>query len=198
MKTAGQQVPSRKLSSRSIFVATAAAFLLAACGGKTMVESDLGIKGAPDWVNKGTAVLNDKNGRLFHGVGSAPVMGDESLQRSTADDRARGEVARILSTYMDVVGDDYVAAAGTGANANSEQAVSRQIKAVTKMNLSGARIIGRWKDQKTGMVYSIAELDLNQVKTALQGANDMNTDLRRYIDSNADNVFDRFSKEKGK
>jgi hypothetical protein len=182
-----------------IFAATSVLLLLAACGGgKTLVESDLGIKGAPDWVNKGTAVLNDQNGRLFHGVGSSPALGDESLQRSTADDRARAEVARILSTYMDVVGDDYSAAASSAGNANAEQAVSRQIKAVTKMNLAGARIIGRWRDSKTSMVYSIAELDLKQIKTTLQGANDMNEDLRRYIDTNAENIFDKVSKEKAK
>jgi hypothetical protein len=182
-----------------ILAAAALTLALAACGGKTMVESDLGIKGAPDWVNKGTAVLNDKDGRLFHGVGASPAMGDEALQRSTADDRARAEVARILSTYIDVVSNDYTAASGAGANASADQAVSRQIKAVTKVNLAGSRIIGRWKDGKTNMVYSIAELDLKQVKTTLEGANGMNEELRRYIGRNAENIFDKVSAgEKGK
>lgn len=173
--------------------------MLAACGaGKTVVESDLGIAGAPDWVNKGTTVLNDKDGRLFHGVGSSPAMGDESLQRSTADDRARAEVARMLSTFMDVVGNDYVASTGTGKDASAEQAVSRQIKAVTKQNLAGSKIIGRWKDAKTNVVYSISELDLKQVKATTQGAKEMNEDLRRYIDRNAENIFDKVSTQGGK
>jgi len=193
MKITGPQRPSRKLLAAAAFT-----LVVAACGGKTMVESDLGIAGAPDWVNKGTAVLNDKDGRLFHGVGSAPTMGDESLQRSTADERARAEVARMLSTYLDAVSNDYVAAVGTGSNASAEQAVSRQIKAVTKVNLSGSKVIGRWKDPKTSAVYSIAELDLKQVKTTLQSAGDMNEDLRRYIDRNADNIFDKVSKGTGK
>ena len=189
MKIAGPERQSCK-----ILVSVTLLLVLAACGGgKTVVESDLGIKGAPDWVNKGTSVLNDRDGRLFHGVGSSPAMGDESLQRSTADDRARAEVARMLSTYMDVVSNDYVAASGAGANANSEQAVSRQVKAVTKLNLSGSKIIGRWKDGRTNTVYSISELDLKHIKTAVQGANDMNEDLRRYIDRNAENVFDKLS-----
>jgi len=179
---------------RRILVPLALALVLGACGGgKTVVESDLGIKGAPDWVNKGTSVLNDRDGRLFHGVGSSPAMGDESLQRSTADDRARAEVARMLSTYMDVVSNDYVAASGSGANAGSEQAVSRQIKAVTKLNLSGAKIIGRWKDAKTNTVYSISELDLKHIKSTMQSSNEMNEDLRRYIGGNADNIFDKVS-----
>ena len=193
-------ITGQRYSSVGFLAAAVLAVALAACGGgKTVVESDLGIKGAPDWVNKGTAVLNDKDGRLFHGVGSSPAMGDEALQRSSADDRARAEVARMLSTYLDVVGNDYTASSGTGGNASADQAVSRQIKAVTKMNLAGSKIIGRWKDGKTNTVYSIAELDLKQVKTTLEGANGMNEDLRRYIGRNAENIFDKVSSgEKGK
>lgn len=180
-----------------IVLATLALALTACGGGKTVVESDLGIKGAPDWVNKGTSVLNDKDGRLFHGVGSAPAMGDESLQRSTADDRARAEVARVLSTYMDVVTQDYVASTGAGANSEAEQAVSRQVKAVTRMNLSGAKIIGRWKDKNTNIVYSVSELDLKHVKDTVQASSDMNEDLRRYIERNADNIFDKAATKEG-
>lgn len=168
-----------------------AALLLGACAGKTTVKSDLGIRGAPDWVNKGTNILNDKNGRLFHGVGSAPAMGDASLQRSTADDRARAEVARVLSSYMDVVSNDYLASARTGAGSEAEQSVTRQIRNLTNINLTGAKIIGRWADKRTKAVYSIAELDMKHVKSTLQNVKDMNEDLRRYIDSHADNIFDR-------
>jgi len=190
------KIPGSQFASSRTLAAAALTLALAACGGgKTIVESDLGIKGAPDWVNKGTAVLNDKDGRLFHGVGSSPALGDEALQRSTADDRARAEVGRMLSTYLDVVGNDYVAATGTGANASADQAVSRQIKAVTKVNLAGSKIIGRWKDSKTNMIYSIAELDLKQVKSTLENANSMNEDLRRYVGRNAENIFDKVSKE---
>jgi hypothetical protein len=184
-------------SSIRLLITAALTVALAACGGgKTIVESDLGIKGAPDWVNKGTQAVNDKDGRLFHGVGSAPTLGDDALQRSTADDRARAEVARVLSTYIDAVSSDFSAAAGTGANASADQSVSRQIKAVTKQNLAGSKIIGRWKDSKTNMVYSIAELDFKSVKTTLEGANGMNDDLKRYIGRNAENVFDKVSGEK--
>jgi hypothetical protein len=192
MKISGQTV-----SYVRTFAAAALVLALAACGGgKTVVESDLGIKGAPDWVNKGTQAVNDKDGRLFHGVGSSPSLGDDALQRSTADDRARAEVARMLSTYVDAVSNDYSAAAGTGANANADQSVSRQIKAVTKQNLAGSKIIGRWKDSRTNMVYSIAELDFKSVKTTLEGANGMNEDLKRYIGRNGENIFDKVSGEK--
>lgn len=172
------------------------AAVIAACSSTTKVESDLGIKGAPDWVNEGSNILNDKDGRLFHGVGSASAMGDMSLQKSVADDRARAEVARILSSYLDVVSNDYMSEAKAGGANVAEEAVTRQIKNISKVNLAGARIIGSWRDPKTGIIYSIAELDMNHVKNTLAGVNDMNEDLRRYIETRADNIFDRVSKEK--
>lgn len=173
-----------------------AALVVAGCAGQTKLESDLGIKGAPEWVNKGTSYVNDKDGRLFHGVGSASPMGDMTLQRATADDRARAELARIFSSYLDVVSNDYQSAARSGDSKVSEEAVSRQIKNLSKVNLAGAKIIARWQDKKTSIVYAIAELDMKQVKGTLSTAQDMNEDMRRYVENNADNIFDRVTKEK--
>ena len=172
------------------------ALAVSACSSTTKVESDLGLKGAPDWVNEGTNTLNDKDGRLFHGVGSASPMGDMALQKSVADDRARAEVARVLSSYMDVISSDYMASAKAGGENVSEESVTRQIKALTKINLTGAKVIGSWRDPKTNTIYSIVELDMKQVKSTLAGTQDMNNDLRRYIESSADNIFDRVVKEK--
>jgi hypothetical protein len=64
------------------------------------------------------------------------------------------------------------------------------------MNLSGARIIAHWLDKKSGIIYSLAELDMNQVKGTFAAAKDMNADVKRYMESNADNLFDRLSQEK--
>jgi len=176
-----------------IILVTAA---IAACAGGTKLESDLSIHGAPDWVNKGTSYVNDKDGRLFHGVGSASAMGDATLQRATADDRARAELARIFSSYLDVVSSDYQSAAKSGDNKVTEETVSRQVKNLSKVNLAGAKIIARWQDKKTSIVYSIAELDMKQVKTTLATSQDMNAAVRRYVESNADNIFDRLDQEK--
>jgi hypothetical protein len=180
---------TRKFIYMNMLVATILA--MAACSSKTTVKSDLGIAGAPDWVNKGSAILDDKGGRLFHGVGSAPAMGDQSLQISTADDRARAELARILSTYMDVVSRDFRAASGSGEDVNGEQSITRQIDALTKINLTGAEIIGHWRDKRTAIVYAVAELDMKRVKETLDHVKDMDTGLKHYIENNADNIFDR-------
>jgi hypothetical protein len=133
---------------------------------------------------------------LFHGVGQAPLMGDDSLQISTADNRARAEVARILSSYLDVVSNDYTAATGSGENAVNQQAVSRQIRNLSKVNLSGVKIIGHWRNDKDGTIFSIAELDLEQVKQTTAIVDNMNADLKRYITDHSENIFDQVSREK--
>lgn len=182
-----------KLLSLSVLLA-----IFSGCSSEpTQVESNLGIKGAPDWVNKGSNILSTKDGRLFHGVGSASQMGDMALQKATADDRARAEVARILSSYMDVLSNDYMASAKSGDTGVNEESVSRQIKNTTRVNLAGARIIGSWRDPKSNTIWSIAELDMSHVKSTMAGVTDMNADLKRYIETSADNVFDRVAaKEK--
>lgn len=173
-----------------LFMATT----LVACSSRTTVESNLGIKGAPDWVNKGSQALNDQNGRLIHGIGSAPNMNDQSLQSSTADDRARTEVARVLNSFMHVVTQDYSASAGSGTDQQNSQSVSRQIQNLTDQNVSGARIIGRWVDPKTGTQWSLAEFDMKQMKDMVNGAQDMNAGFRDYFNAHADNLFDSMAK----
>jgi hypothetical protein len=129
-------------------------------------------------------------------VGSAGPMGDASLQRSVADDRARAEVARIFSAYLDVAGNDYQAAAKSGSTTVTDESVSRQVKSLSQMNLAGARIIAHWQDPKSKTLWAIAELDMKQVKDTAGAAREMNADLRRYFAEHADNVFDRLHKEK--
>ena len=175
----------------SIVTLIISALLFVGCSSKTSVESDLNIDGAPDWVNEGNQMLSDDGGRLFHGIGSAPLMGDHSLQKNTADDRARAEVARVFSSYLTVASKDFSAAASQGGEQVSEQAVSRQIDNLTQINLTGAKIIGRWRDEETGSIWSLAELDLERVQRTLDKAQTMSPALREFLAQQGDSIFDR-------
>jgi len=42
-------------------------------------------------------------------------------------------------------------------------------QAVTKQNLAGSKIVGRWKDSRTNTVYSIAELDFRSGQDHARG-----------------------------
>lgn len=163
---------------------------LVACSSRTTVKSDLGIRSAPDWVNEGKQALNDGGKRFFRGVGTAVAMNDEYLQKTTADNRARAEVAQIFSSYINVIANDYSAALSDTDEVINEQATSNTIKNVTKMDLIGAEIIARWKDKRTGIIYSLAELDMKKFKTVASKAKDMDANLKSYIAQKADSVFD--------
>jgi hypothetical protein len=179
-----------------LVVLFAIAVTLGACGGKNTVKSNLHIKGAPNWVNKGTSVLKDKDGRLFHGVGMAEDLGNMSLQKSTADNRARAEIARILSSYMDIVENDYITANRADGQNVSQEDISRQIKNVSQTNLAGAKIIGRWRDKKTSTIFSLAELDMRYVKQTINSYREMNAGLRKFMEQNADTAFDKLEQSK--
>lgn len=186
----------RKLM-QGVLLALLAIGVVGCGGGKTKVESDLGLKDVPDWVNEGTNILNDKGGRLFHGVGSAPQMGDTALQQSTADTRARAELARMLSSYLDVVGKDYQSSS-SATESSAQFAVSQQINSLSQVNVSGSRIIARWKDKKTKVIYSLAEVDMKTLKQNAQLVQELNVGLRKHLETKGDGIFDGMATKGGK
>lgn len=163
---------------------------LAGCSSQRTLESDLGLSDAPDWVNVGAQAVDNEEGRLLQGVGMAAPMNDPSLQRSTADNRARTEIARVLSTYVDSTIKDYSAFTGTQSNAHVEQA----LQSSTRTALSGARIIARWLDPDSGNLYAFAELDMQQLETLLATSSALSAELQKYIADNADKEFQQLMK----
>ncbi|ARN74245.1 LPP20 family lipoprotein [Oceanicoccus sagamiensis] len=161
---------------------------LGACSSNTTIESDLGIDGAPAWVNEGTQAVDNDDGQLLHGVGMAPPMGDTSLQKSAADNRARAEIARILQTYVDSTLNDYTASVGDSAELNIE----REIRTATKLAISGSRILGHWKHEETGDIYAFAELSIEAMDELIAKADNLSSAFKQYYDDNNKANFDRF------
>ena len=63
----------------------------------------------PKWVLLGGGAWEDSKGKAFYGVGSATGIKNYSLQRTVADDRARGDLGKVFEVYMtsltkDVIG----------------------------------------------------------------------------------------------
>ncbi|MEZ5507061.1 MAG: hypothetical protein R3F38_14300 [Gammaproteobacteria bacterium] len=170
-----------------------ATFWLAACSSNPSIESDMGIDGAPDWVNEGTQAVSDDDGRLIYGVGSAPVLNDVALQTAAADSRARAEVARVVSTFIDSTVSDYSASAGGDSKAALN--IEQNIKATTQTALNGAKIKGRWRDPETGTVYSFAEMDIKALNEAIAAAGKLSDSFKQFYTQKANANFDRFVKE---
>ena len=146
------------------------ATVLLACSGSPKIESDLGIKGAPDWVNEGTQAVDNKNGRFIYGVASAPPLNDESLQTSTADNRARAEVARVVATYIDATLSDYSESTGDAASMSIEQTINSNI-------------------------WSFVEMDMKALDDAIATSSKLSQGFKGYYSGNSGVNFDRFIKD---
>lgn len=152
------------------------------------------IKGAPDWVNRGSSAVGKQDARLIQGVGYAEPMGDLAEQKAVADDRARAEVAKILDSYLEELGKSYKPEGTPQVAVTGQDAALQQIRNTSKLDLSAARIIGSWRDPKSNTIWSVAELDIRNVKAAITGMTDLNGDVKHYIEVSAENIFDRLIK----
>lgn len=165
--------------------------ILAGCSSSTKIESDLGISGAPDWVNEGTQAVDNKKGRFIYGVASAPPLGDDALQTSAADNRARAEVARVVSTYIDSTLSDYSASTGDEASLNIQQSIN----GITQTVLNGSKIKGRWRDKNTNNIWAFAEMDMSALDDAIAASGKLSQNFRGYYSKNSAANFGRFVKD---
>jgi len=162
----------------------------------SMVVSN--IKGAPDWVNKGSNFTIVKDTRVIWGVSFASPQGDLALQKALADDNARDEVAREFSYYLEILAKDFASTSRLSGTVVHEESILLAFKSPAKETLAIVRIIGSWRDQKTSTVWSIAELDINQIKNKIAGMDDVNSDIKLYAESMADTIFDRIARDRSR
>lgn len=173
----------------------AMAFFMLGCASESVIQTELDENGVPQWVKQGSNIVKTGSGRVFLGVGSAPMLGDLSLQASTANTRARAEVGRVLSSYMEIVSRDYLASGQAARNNFTEQSVAKQIDDIDSMNFTQARIVDHWRDEKNNIIYAIAEMDMKKAKSSLQGTEVIHKDLQRYINEEGEEIFDRIAKD---
>lgn len=168
-------------------------WVLLACATPAGLNDTIDENGVPGWVNEGSSILTSKQGRRFYGVGSAPMLGDFSLQTATADNRARNEINRILASYVEIVSRDFIAsgdAADAGFNA---QNVAQQMDQLANMDLTGIQVVGHWQDKQSNVIYSIAEIDMQQVRETIKSAESLHPGLREFIKEKGDRIFDRIA-----
>lgn len=158
-----------------------------------MGENRMVIKGAPDWVNKGSTLSGGSEGRIFIGVSSAPPQGDMALQKSIADDRSILEISSVLSSYLDVVSNDYLQssrAAESAANDDNswrqvDDNATRQIKDGVTKQIEDA-ISRQFKDNvsrqfKDEVARLIRDSSSRHIKDAISGQIDFSRQLEESI-----------------
>jgi len=146
--------------------------------------------GSPAWVYKGSGAFDVDKGKIFYGVGIASGIQNKALLFSTADNRARAEIAKILETYVALLAKDYMASttAGDMSASAEEQHVEQALKTFTKTTLHGARIIDHWQDREDGSLFSLCELDLFAFREALSDYKELDSQVRDFVRDNAEKL----------
>jgi hypothetical protein len=151
----------------------------------------------PEWVMKGEGASKDSGGRYFYAVGSASGIKNYSLQRRTADNRARNEVAKVMKLYTKSLMKDYQASttAGDISASHEEQNIEEAIKTVTAATLSGVQIVNHWEHPARGELFSLARLDLEAFKTNLGKHEKLSKEVREAIQMRADSLHEEMELE---
>lgn len=183
----------------AIALTLAAAFALGACAsnGKPAPIAN----NAPDWVNKGSGAFKDASGKqVFYGVGIAQGVRNRALAVTAADDRGRGEIAKIMNSYVTTLTKDYMASttAGDMTKSSEEQMVSSTLKNFAKFTLHGAMPVDHWKDPSDGTLFSLIKLDMGAIQDSLAQSKDLDSKVRDYVKANAEKAFDELNAEEAK
>lgn len=144
----------------------------------------------PEWIYKGSGAFDVEKGKVFYGVGVASGIKNKALLISTADNRARAEIAKTLETYVAVLAKDYMASttAGDFSASSEEQHVEQALKTFSKTTLHGATIVDHWQDPEDKTMYALCELDMFTFKEALDNYKELDAQVRDYVRKNAEKM----------
>jgi len=171
------------------------AVCMAGCAGKSKEFAGQSVE--PDWVRKGTYAAHDVNGDAFYGVGSVWGIKNPSLMRTTSENRARAEIAKLFKNYTASLMRDYQmsAMAGDTEVSTEEVHVEQTIKTFSKAKLSGVMIIDHWKDPETGEFFALACMKLDEFEEFLKHAEELSESLRKRVLENSEKAFKRLENE---
>ena len=152
----------------------------------------------PKWVKTGTYTGQDS--KAFYGIGEVMGIRNEPLAWDVADNRARAQMVKVLSTYTAYLMRDYAAstAAGDFKRTTEEQNIEEATKTFAAATLNGVRPVDRYKDEKKGIYYVVVKMDLEDVKDMLTQSKELNGQVRDFVRKNADRAFERLEKEEQK
>ena len=165
---------------------------------KALVEYD-----PPKWVMMGGGAWTDKEGKAFYGVGSATGIQNYSLQRTVADDRARGDLAKVFEVYVNSLTKDYQAHTTMGGfdTSSEEQNAEVAMKVIVAQTLRGAVIVDHFEIPARQEFLSLARLDFNSVKRNIKTSKEFKKlpdNVREDIKKRAANRFKLMEEESNK
>jgi len=151
---------------------------------------------APDWVLRGGGAFTDAKGKAFYGVGSATGIKNYSLQRTVADDRARGDLAKVFEVYMTSLTKDYQAhtTAGSFENSTEEQNAEVALKVVVSQTMRGVVIVDHFEIPERREFLSLARLDYDAFQHNVE-ANETFQELPEKVQKDIKDRADKLHEE---
>jgi len=152
----------------------------------------------PKWVKSGS--YTGENAKAFYGIGAVMGIRNEPLAWDAAENRARVQIVKMLSTYTAYLMRDYAASTTAGELNKSaeEQHIEEATKTFAAATLSGVRPVDRYKDEKKEIYYVVVKMELDNVKDMLMQSKELNSQMRDFVRKNADQAFERLEKEEQK
>ena len=162
---------------------------------KALVEYD-----APEWVLMGGGAHSDSDGKAFYGVGSATGIKNYSLQRTIADDRARGDLGKVFEVYMTSLTKDYQAHTTMGGfdASNEEQNAETALRLVVSQTLRGVVIVDHFEIPERREFLSLARLDYDAFKRNVENNKrfkELPQQMREDIKKRADALHKEMERE---
>ena len=154
----------------------------------------------PTWVLNGGGAFTDMKGKAFYGVGSATGIRNYSLQRTIADDRARGDLAKVFEVYITSLTKDYQAhtTAGSFDNSSEEQNAEVALKIVVSQSLRGVVIVDHFEIPERREFLALARLDYDAFKQNVENNKEFKQlpeKLREDIKTRADLLHEEMEAE---
>jgi hypothetical protein len=171
-------------------IAAVALFVSACSGSSASVNPTTASGEGPDWANQ-TGVRLDKKESIVYGVGIVSGIRNLSLARSTADNRARNEIAKFIEVYSASLMKDYQGSvtAGDFSATSEEQSVENAIKTVTVQTLNGVEIVDHWRDPVDGSIYALARMDLERFADFIDRHQELSAAVKAQVKKSAERAL---------
>lgn len=139
------------------------------------------------WHQQVTGAYETAAGKVFYGIGQAAPLQNRTLQRVSADNQARHEMARLLKRYSTAL----VKRSATAATA--QDAIGPTLKALVHQAMQQAMVTDHWADPGQGRFFSLCRLYLAEFETVLNSHHGLDADLRAAMQANLEVVHGQLS-----
>ena len=138
---------------------------------------------APEWTALKSGVYHNASGKaVFHGLGSVSKDENSSNRKILSEDRARDELAKVFTSYMERLVKKLSKAHTDNplTNVNKDQ-LNNSMEEGTATILMESEISDHWENPDNGSIFSLATLDLSRLTDKVDGFASISIEERSFL-----------------